>query len=242
VKRFLLLTVLLTRGFADRAEADPPKLLTTSPPFWSTNVNAATQKRISLTFDQRLRGRLTDWIGLDVLSPPSDLQTTFSADNMSCSIAVHLAPGKVYICALNERGMPGVGFQNEKGFALPPTYLVFQTAGTPSPEDIPPHVVKSIPGNGAQQVDTSKVVGIGITFDQPMGTQKHGLHVIENGKAIDVSKQRFGYSPDGKTFTLAYGLKPAAQYRLELNTVSDIGFARPNRIPLWPVQISFSTQ
>jgi hypothetical protein len=161
---------------------------------------------------------------------------------MTCSINVHLDPGHVYICALNGRGLPGVGFQNEKGFSLPPTFLVFQTAGTVATENAPPHVVRSLPANGSPQIDPARTTAIAITFDQPMGSKKHGLHLFEGGKPVDISKAAFSYSGDGRTFTLPYGFKPATQYRLELNSLSDIGFSRANGIPLWPVQISFSTQ
>ena len=43
---------------------------------------------------------------------------------------------------LNERGIPGVGFQNDKGISLKPTYLVFQTAGNRLAEDAPPRASK----------------------------------------------------------------------------------------------------
>jgi hypothetical protein len=240
MKRILILSVLGAGFFANFAVADPLKLVSTSPQFWAVNVIPTAQKKISLTFDQPLRARLTDWIGLDVLSPPSTLQTAFSADRTSCSIDVHLQPGKVYICALNERGIPGVGFQNQKGVPLPPTYLVFQTAGTPAPDDAPPSVKGTIPANGAQ-VDLARTRAIVITFDQPMGTKKHGLHLFENNSPVDVSKFPFSYSADGRTFTMPYNFKPASHYRIELNSTSDIGFSRANRVPLWPVQISFST-
>jgi hypothetical protein len=220
--------------------AEPLKLNSTSPQFWATNVNPALQKKVSLTFDQRLRARMTDWIGLDVLSPPSDLQTTFSPDHMSCSINVHLDPGHVYVCALNERAIPGVGFQNEKGLALPPTYLVFQTVGNPSPEDAPPRIIRTIPDNGTQ-IDVAKVNAISVIFDRAMNVKKHGLHLTENGGAIDPTKSQFSYSSDGRTFTLAYRFKPAAQYHLELNSTQDIGFSSAKRVPLWPVQLSFTT-
>jgi hypothetical protein len=239
MKRLLLFVVLLWSPFAARLFADPLKLVSTSPPFWATNVNAS-EKTISLTFDQRLRSTLTDWIGLDVLSPPSDLQTKYSPDHMSCSINVHLDPGHVYICALNGRGIPGVGFQNEKGFALPPTFLVFQTAGNAAPQDAPPRVIRSIPQNGAT-VDPKRVQPLTITFDKPMNVKKHGLHMFENNNPVDISKAQFAYSGDGLTFTLAYAFRLATQYRLELNDIHDIGFASANRVPLWPVQISFST-
>ena len=89
MNRSLLLGFLLVVFFATLAFAEPLKLVSTSPQFWATNVSAS-EKTISLTFDQRLRSTLTDWIGLDVLSPPSNLQTKYSADHMSCSIDVHL--------------------------------------------------------------------------------------------------------------------------------------------------------
>jgi hypothetical protein len=161
---------------------------------------------------------------------------------MTCSINVHLEPGHVYICGLNGRGLLGVGFQNEKGFALPPTFLVFQTAGAVAAENAPPQVVRSVPANGTQQIEPARITGIALTFDQPMGVKKHGLRLSENGKPVELSKAAFSYSTDGRTFTLPYTFRPATQYRLELNSVSDIGFARANGIPLWPVQISFSTQ
>src|SRR4051812_20807283 len=118
MKRSFIFELLLLSCLPTSAFAEPPKLLSTSPQFWATDVNA-NQKTISLTFDQKLRNNVTDWIGLDVLSPSSDLQTKYSPDHMSCSIDVHLEPGHVYVCALNGRGLPGVGFQNEKGFTLP---------------------------------------------------------------------------------------------------------------------------
>jgi hypothetical protein len=241
MKRFLLVTLLLGTCFAACALADPLKLVSTSPEFWATNVNATTQKKISLTFDQRLRSRLTDWIGLDILSPLSDLQTTFSPDQMSCSIDVHLDPGRVYICALNGRGIPGVGFQNEKGIPLPSTFLVFQTAGTVAAPDAPPHVLRAMPQHGATGVDLARVRSLSITFDRPMNPKKNGLHLLENNNPVDISKVPFTYSADGLTFTLPYNFKPSTQYRFKLNNIHDIGFSGANRVPLWPVQISFAT-
>jgi hypothetical protein len=239
MKRSLPFAILLFSFLASRVFAEPLKLLSASPQFWATGVNAS-QKTISLTFDQKLRNNVTDWIGLDVLSPASDLQTKYSPDHMSCTIDVHLDPGHVYICALNGRGLPGVGFQNEKGFTLPPTFLVFQTAGNIGPQDAPPHVVRSIPQSGAT-VDHTRVQSLAITFDKPMNPKKHGLHMFENNNPVDVSKAPVSYSPDGLTFTLGYAFKPATQYRFELNDIHDIGFSATNRVPLWPVQISFAT-
>lgn len=238
----LILTLLGAVVFAASiVTAEPLKLVSSSPQFWATNVNAATQKTISLGFDQPLRGTMTDWIGLDVLSPPSDLQTRYSPDRTSCSINVHLEPGRVYICALNERGIRGVGFQNQKAESLPPTYLVFQTAGTPQPNDAPPRLVRSIPAGNAQAVDAAKQNSITLVFDQPMNIKRHGLHLFEGSAPVELSSLRYSYSSDAKTLTVPYSFKPGTQYRLELNNIHDIGFSSANRVPMWPVTISFST-
>jgi len=239
MKRLIFFTLLLITSFAPLSFADPLKLVSASPQFWATSVNAS-QKTISVTFDQPLRSTLTDWIGLDVLSPPSDLQTKYSADHMTCSIDVHLEPGHVYVCALNGRGLPGVGFQNEKGFGLPPTFLVFQTAGNVASQDAPPHVIRSIPQHGAT-IDPTRAQSLSITFDKQMNVKKHGLHMFENNNPVDISKAKVAYSPDGMTFTLGYAFKRATQYRFELNDVHDIGFSGANQVPLWPVQISLTT-
>ncbi|MEY2561466.1 MAG: hypothetical protein QOG51_1881 [Verrucomicrobiota bacterium] len=241
MKALLIASLIFAAFQASSSQAEPLKLVSTSPVLWAINVDSAAQKTISLTFDQRLRGRMTDWIGLDVLSPPSSLQTAFSTDQMSCSIPVRIEPGRVYICALNGRGLPGVGFQNEKGSSLPPTFLVFQTAGAPAAENIPPHVTKTIPSHGATALDPTKVKSVTVSFDAAMDTKKHGLHLLEDKQPVDVSRSAFQYSADGKTFTLAYDFKPSKTYTLELNNVHDIGFSRATRVPLWPVQFTFTT-
>jgi hypothetical protein len=221
--------------------ADAPKIVSASPNFWSTGINSSSQKTINLVFDRPMRQGFSAWLGTSSLLPESHLQSTNSEDGRSYTLAVSLAPAKVYVFALNEPSVAGVGFQSPRGVPLPTHYLVFQTAGVPKPEDVPPNVARILPANGSQQVDPAKTPSIAITFDQPMETKKHGLHLFENGKPVDISKVPFGYSTDGRTFSLPYSLRPGTQYRLELNSVSDIGFARANRIPLWPVQISFST-
>jgi Big-like domain-containing protein len=240
MKRFTVLAILLI-FVASAALADPPKLLTTSPKFWAVGVNA-TQKDVSLTFDQPMRPGFWDWFGRDSLSPSSSLRTSMSSDGTGLALDVKLEPGKVYVLGLNERGRSGVGFQNEKGLSLPPIYLVFQTAGTPGANDVPPRVVRSMPANGMQSIDAARVASIAVTFDRPMNPKKHGLHLYENNQPVDISKLPFSYSADGMTFTLPYRFKPATVYKLEMNSSKDIGFARTTRVPLWPAVISFSTR
>lgn len=227
---------------ASAAPPEPPKLVSTSPVFWAVGVNAGGQKTISLTFDQRMGPAYTAWLGRSSLPPPQlDLNSSMSEDRQTFAIKVGLQPGKVYVLGLNEKNIQGVGFQNEKGLSLSPHFLVFQTAGAAAPDDAPPQVVRSLPSNGDRQVDPARTKAIVLSFDKPMQTAKQGLHLFENNSAIDISKTRFGYSADGRTFTLYYDFKASTPYRLELNSVTDIGFASAKRVPLWPVQVSFTT-
>jgi hypothetical protein len=223
------------------AVGGPLKVVSTSPEFWAAGVNPASQKTVSLTFDEPIRLGFTDWFGLDVLSPSSNLKTTVTPDRKTCSINVQLQPGKVYICALNERGIPGVGFQSENGTSLAPTYLVFQTSGPVAPADAPPRVLATSPQSAAQHVDPTKLTSISVTFDKPMRVAKHGLQMIENKNVVDLSKARFQYSADGKSFALVYPFRPSSSYEVTLNSTENIGFTSTTRIPLWPVRFAFTT-
>ena len=126
------------------------------------------------------------------------------ADLKSFGLQVSLQPGKVYIMGLNERGIPGVGFQNDKGISLKPTYLVFQTAGNPAPEDAPPRAVSTVPSSGAEDVNPATRKGITVIFDRGMEKTKHGFHLFEEKQPVDLKSVTFTYSPDAKTFTLNF--------------------------------------
>lgn len=223
------------------APTDPPKLTAISPQFWAVGVNPNAQKTISATFDQRMRPDSASWLGSDSLAPESFGESTLSPDRQTITLPVTLAPGKVYALCLNEQSKAGIGFQNVRGFPLARHYLVFQTAGTPLPEDMPPRAVSTAPAANAQQVDPTKTTGVTIAFDKPMDPRKHGLQIVENGKPVDLASVRFQYSPDGKTFGLAYEFKPSSTYEVTLNGVQNLGFATTTRIPLWPVRFNFTT-
>lgn len=223
------------------AAAEPPKVVSISPAFWAVGVNPGSQRTVSITFNEPMVPGFTAWLGRSSLAPPEvDLNSTVSQDRKTFEMKVGLQPGKVYVFALNEKGIPGVGFQNDKGSSLPPTFLVFQTSGNIAAQDAPPKIVRSMPPHGAA-VDAARLTSISITFDKPMNRQKHGLHIFENNNPVDLSKAQFSYSTDGATFTLPYNFKRGTQYRLELNNIHDIGFSSANRIPLWPAQIAFAT-
>lgn len=184
----------------------------------------------------------TAWLGRNSIPPEIDLgDSTVSDDRKTFVLNVAMEPAKVYVLALNEKGIPGAGFQNDKGESLPRHYLVFQTAGTPPPNEAPPRVVSTTPTNGSQQLDPTRLKSLAITFDRPMQVTRHGLHMIENKKEIDLSTAKFEYSSDRKGFTLGYEFKPSSTYEFELNSTQNIGFASAQRIPLWPVKFAFST-
>lgn len=239
MKKLTLLTMLPMLAAAATL-GDPPKVLSTSPEFWAVGVNPS-QKSASVTFDQPMRPGFWDWLGRDTLSPSSTLHATMTPDRLTCRVDVSLQPGKVYVMGLNERGIPGVGFQTEKGLSLPPTYLVFQTAGFLTAEDAPPHVIKTVPPNGSTALDAARLKSVVIGFDAAMNTKKHGVRLFEDKQLVDISRSPFQYSADGKTFALAYDFKPSKAYAIELNNLHDIGFASAKRVPLWPIQIGFAT-
>ncbi len=220
---------------------EPPKLISSSPQFWAVGVDPLRQKAVSVTFDQRMRTGFWDFLGRDTLSPPTNLETKMSSDLKSYEMSVSLQRGKVYILGLNERGLPGVGFQNEKGLSLPPVYIVFQTAGNPAAEDAPPRALSTSPSNASQDANPATTKGITVIFDRPMETKKHGFHLFEEKKLVDLKAVPFTYSADGKIFTLNYPLKPSTHYEVVMNSAEDIGFAATNRVPLWPVRFAFTT-
>src|SRR5262249_37236631 len=107
-------------------------------------------------------------------------------------------------------------------------------------DDTPPKVVATVPAAGGQDINPA-IAGIAVTFDRPMETKKHGFHLLEDKRTVALKKVAFAYSPDGKTFTLNYPLKPSASYEAEMNNNEDIGFAASTRVPLWPYHFSFRT-
>ncbi len=240
MRQFIGIFVLLT-GYAIGSIASPPEIVSSRPAFWAVNVDPTTQKTLSLTFDQAMRADFWDWYGRGVLIPPLGPQTTLSPDQTTCTVATSLQAGRVYVCGLNERGLRGVGFQNVKGVSLSPKFLVFQTAGSPKPEDGPPRALGTLPASGAQDVNPATAKAITVTFDRAMDPKKHGLHLFEEKKPVDLKSVTFTYSADGKTFILNYPLKPSTRYEVVMNSTEDIGFAATNRVPLWPVSFAFTT-
>jgi len=236
----------LAHSYAQQPKPTPtptptgPQVVDTTPKAWQIGVGSS-QKELSVTFDQRMNPGFTAWMGRSSLVPQLDLNTKISEDRSTFSLHVDLLPGKVYVFGLNEKKLPGVGFQNERGQAAPPYFLVFQTAGNPAPDDAPPRVASTIPTNNAQQLDPSRLKSVTIVFDKPMLTAKHGLHMVENKREVDLSKAKFQYSADGKSFILGYDFKPSTVYEFQLNNTQDIGFVSAKRVPLWPVGFAFST-
>ncbi|CAN5527713.1 hypothetical protein BH20VER3_BH20VER3_00340 [soil metagenome] len=220
---------------------EPPKVVSTSPKFWEVGVTPSSHPAVTVTFDQMMRSGFWDFLGNNVLPPPTNYETTMGADRKSFSLMVRLEPGQVYIMALNERGISGVGFQNEKGISSKPLFLVFQTAGSVASEDAPPKALGTIPASGARDVNPETTLGFVVNFDRAMTPAKHGMHLWENKQRVDLNRTAFTFSADGKTFTLNYPLKPSTAYEVELNSTEDIGFQATNRVPLWPVRFSFST-
>lgn len=232
----------LCNPMAATAEAPAaPKLVDSSPKPWQVSVNVR-EKHVSITFSQPMHPAYSAWLGRSSLQPPEvDINQTINADHRTLSIKVGLESGKVYVFALNEANVDGVGFLNEQGRSAAPFYLVFQTAGNASKEDSPPRAISTLPGNAGQDVNPATTRGITVVFDRAMDAKKHGFHLFEEKKPVDLNKVPFTYSADGKTFNLNYPLKPSTHYEVQMNSTEDIGFAATNRVPLWPVHFAFTT-
>ena len=227
---------------ARTVHAQVPKIVDVSPTFWSVGVRPTVQKELSVTFDKPMRPGFSSWAGRNSITPDLDAVAKLSDDRRTFALPVRLQAGKVYVFGLNEKGIRGIGFQDDKGGTLPPTYIVFQTAGNPAADEMPPRALSTAPAPGAQQVDPGKTKGIIINFDKPMDPKKHGLHMAEAGKPIDLAAAKFQYSPDGKTFGLAHDFKPSTSYEVTLNSTTNLGFATTARVPLWPVRFTFTTE
>ena len=208
----------------------PPDLIETRPAFWEVGVNPGRVRRISLTFDQRMRPGTTAWLGRSSVLPELQMDDEISPDLRTFHLQVQLQPGRVYVFALNEKQVPGVGFQSERGVPWPRHYLVCQTAGTPAPGDAPPTLTRTAPANGEAEVDPSTVRAIELTFDKPMRTRTHGVLLFEADRPVDLTGTRFTWSDDGRTFRLSHPLRPGTEYRVQLNSTRNIGFATVHRI------------
>ncbi|MEO5755018.1 MAG: Ig-like domain-containing protein [Chthoniobacterales bacterium] len=238
--RLHLVTLVILVVVSSARGAEAPKVVASSPKFWEVGVSSSL-KKVSVTFDQVMRSGFWDFIGNNTLPPPTDYEMSMGADLKSFGMQVSMQPGKVYILGLNERGIPGVGFQNDKGISMKPSYLVFQTAGNPSQEDAPPRVTSTSPASNSQEVNPAAIRAISVTFDRAMEVKKHGFHLLEEKKPVELKGVGFTYSPDGKMFTLNYPLKPSTRYEVVMNSTEDIAFAATNRVPLWPFHFSFTT-
>ena len=106
-----------------------PKILETSPAAWQVDTSP-NQKKIEITFDQKMSPSFTAWLGRSSLPPTLNLDSKISVDRQTFSLSVAMEPAKVYVFALNEKNLAGVGFQNETGPSALPFFLVFQTTGS----------------------------------------------------------------------------------------------------------------
>lgn len=221
--------------------ATPPQLVQTEPAAWSTSVRPSL-RRVLLQFDQPMRPGFTDWIGRRSLMPAEfTLDDHISPDLRSQWLDVSLEPGRVYVFALNERGRRGVGFQNQRGVAMEPHFLVFRTSGQMLAEHSPPQVVSTSPEHQASDVDPALFTGISVTFDRPMMTDDHGFIVAVNNQLLRLDEIEFEWNDEATTCLLRLPLLPQSRYRVILNSQRNIGFRATNRAPLWPVQLSFQT-
>lgn len=226
---------------AAQTRGAPPRILESRPSFWEVGVSPVRVKRMSLTFDQPMRAGTSAWLGRSSVLPETRMEDEISPDYRTMYLGVELQPGRVYVFALNEKQIPGVGFQSSRGISMPRQYLVFQTSGTPSADDAPPSLARTAPSNGETGVNPARPGGIELVFNRPMRRKTHGLILFEAGQRVNLGEVKFQWSDDGLTFRLPRPLLPRTSYRIQLNANDNIGFVSAQRIPLWPREFSFET-
>jgi hypothetical protein len=104
-----------------------------------------------------------------------------------------------------------------------------------------PHVVRTIPPDGAEGVDPS-LAAITATFDRPMKASWSFMLSPEFGQAGFPKKTGdASLSADALTVTLPVALQPNTTYELWLNRPGTSGFQSAEGSPLQPYRIRFTT-
>ena len=103
-----------------------------------------------------------------------------------------------------------------------------------------PHVVSSVPSDGAADVDPA-VGQIVVTFDAAMKTDGFSVLGAEGGTLPEfVGDEPFSFR-DGKTFVLRVKLSAGTAYAVALNSARRQGFKSADGTPLAPTVIRFRT-
>ncbi|MBN2497761.1 MAG: tetratricopeptide repeat protein [Deltaproteobacteria bacterium] len=124
-------------------EASKPLVVRTSPPNYSQDVDPRLGV-VSVTFDQEMKDKHWSWVSeYASMYPKSEHDPTYDRQLRTCSLHVHLEPGKVYWIQFNSPKYKN--FQSRYGTPARPHVLLFATHGEDGSRTvIPAHILKKV--------------------------------------------------------------------------------------------------
>ena len=114
-------------------------------------------------------------------------------------------------------------------------FATFASAGTTAP----PQVAKTVPANGATDVDPS-LRSLSVTFDQPMRDRSWSW-VYENKSTFPMMTGDPGFDAAKVTCSLPVKLLPGKRYIIWINSQKFKGFINDAGIPAKPFRWVFTT-
>ncbi|MBT3382048.1 MAG: Ig-like domain-containing protein [Lentisphaerae bacterium] len=222
--------------------AIPPHVVAVDPPLNSLDVDPG-RRTISVTFDRDMRTeRAWSWMSLAMYGLyPSDRQAgdpRFDETGRTCTLSVSLRPEAVYAIGVNSSRHRG--FADEAGIPAVTHGWAFATGGYQA-EELPPHVVRTDPPHGANDVDPA-CARISVTFDRPMRRYTWSW-VKQSGRGAYPGREGAvpEFSEDGLTCSIPVNLSPGTIYALAANGYRYTGFKSRGGAPSLPFGWAFKT-
>ena len=231
---------LLTLTEAQPAAAAPPKIVSSSPKNGEANVDPASVKEITVTFDQDMGGGMS-WTGGGPAFPNGpEGQRAHWIDKRTCVLPVALEAAHKYRVGINSLSYQN--FRNVSGMPAVVTALQFSTSGAPAEDSKPaarPVIVSTSPAVGAKGVDPG-ITEITVTFDQDMGD---GMSWTGGGSEFPATPQGGqAHWRDKRNCVLPVKLQAGHFYRVGINSQSYNNFMSAQGTPAAPSAIYFTTK
>lgn len=210
---------------------ESPRLVETRPAHWARDVDPALDA-VMLRFNLAMRSDTHALLGRSSLLPARVGEPSLGSDSKTFFVPVKLEAGRSYVLALNERGLPGVGFQSAGGDAAAPAFLAFRTRGEGPEDQQPPQVRELVCGLALLG---SRTVEVTVRFDRAMSPRFHGFFAEQGGVGIPVDSSRATYSARERAWRFLFEAGPGP-IDLHLNSDDNLGFRSETGVPLWPVR------
>jgi len=235
----LALMVVACAG-AQELTALPPQVVAVTPEPFATNVDPWLEE-VTVTFDRPMNpdgfgfGGVR-WTGL--FPGIGDATPSWRDGNTTCVLPASLVEDCTYAISVNDT--QNRGFVDTNGVPACGFAWAFAT-GERAPEQLPPHVVSSVPEQGATDVDP-RLREITVTFDRPIAPGDHSW-VIFRGSGL-YPGYRGGeatLSEDRMSATLDVRLSPGTVYALGVNDLRYNGYKDTYGRPVLPFGLCFRT-